>query len=90
MADQQKLKGKEMFRIYFVTSEEDQKSHTCRECSKAVKQDLSKGYNNLISHVTCAHKDDCFERVRAACGVANGPMDTFVRKSAEKAKNIFG
>ena len=56
-------------------SEEDPKSHSCREHSKTVKQDLTKGYNNLISHVTCSHKDDCFERERVACGVANGPMD---------------
>ena len=90
MAEQQKLKGKEVFRTYFVTSEVDPKSHTCRECSVAIKQDLAKGYSNLISHVTTLHKDDCFERIRVASGVANGPMDTFVRKSTEKAKNIYG
>ena len=87
----QKLKGKEVFQTYFVTSDEDPKLHKCRECSKAVKQDLTKGYNNLISHVTSSHKEDCFEKIRVfVTGVVEGPMDIFVRRSTEKAKNIFG
>ena len=87
----EKLKGKEVYQTYFITSEGEATLHQCKECSRSVRQNLGKGYANLASHVTTMHKEDCIQKVKAYMGAAvNGAMDLFVRRSNEKAKNIFG
>lgn len=87
----EKLKGKEVYQTYFITSEGEATLHQCKECSRSVRQNLGKGYANLVSHVTTMHKEDCIQKVKAYMGAAvNGAMDLFVRRSNEKAKNIFG
>ena len=89
--EEQKIKGRDLYDTYFVTSEENHELHKCRECSRNIKQNVKKGYANLVVHVTTQHKDEYVEKVRAHIGVAvAGAMDTFVRRSSEKAKNIFG
>ena len=89
--EEQKIKGKDLYDTYFVTSEENKELHKCRECSRNIKQNVKKGYTNLVLHVTMQHKDEYVEKVRAHIGVAvAGAMDGFVRRSSEKAKNIFG
>ena len=89
--EEQKIKGRDLYDTYFVTSEENNELHKCRECSRNIKQNVKKGYTNLVVHVTTQHKDEYVEKVRAHIGVAvAGAMDTFVRRSSEKAKNIFG
>ena len=35
----------------------DQFRHQCNYCQLIIKQDVSKGYNNLISHVKGQHSD---------------------------------
>ena len=65
--------------------------HTCKECAKVVKQDLTRGYGNFISHVTTMHKEDCMQKIRAFVdGAVFDPLDILVRKSSQKAINIFG
>ena len=89
--EEQRIKGRDLYDTYFVTSEENHELHKCRECSRNIKQNVKKGYTNLVVHVTTQHKDEYVEKVRAHIGVAvAGAMDTFVRRSSEKAKNIFG
>ena len=91
MAEAEKLKGKEVFQTYFVTSEDDSDLHKCKECSRCVKQKIAKGYANLISHVLAAHKEDHVQKIRTFMGAAaTGATDIFVRRSTEKAKTIFG
>ena len=91
MTEIAKLKGKEVYQTYFITTEGEATLHKCKECSRSVRQNIGNGYANLVSHVTTMHKDDCIEKVRAFMGAAvNGAMDLFVRRSNEKAKNIFG
>ena len=91
MTEIAKLKGKEVYQTYFITTEGEATFHKCKECSRIVRQNIGNGYANLVSHVTTMHKDDCIEKVRAFMGAAvNGTMDHFVRRSNEKAKNIFG
>lgn len=91
MTEVEKLKGKEVYQTYFITSEDEPTLHKCKECSRSVRQNIGKGYANLVSHVTTVHKEDCIQKVKAFIGVAvNGAMDLFVRRSNEKAKNIFG
>jgi hypothetical protein len=88
----EKLKGKEVYQTYFITSEGEATLHQCKECSRSVRQNIGKGYANLVSHVTTMHKEDCAQKVKAFMGSAavNGAMDIFVRRSNEKAKTIFG
>ena len=86
----EKLKGKEVYQTYFVTTEGEPTLHQCRECSRFIRQNIGKGYANLVSHVTAMHKEDCAQKVKAFMGSAdvNGAMDIFVRRSNEKAKTV--
>ncbi len=91
MTETEKPKGKEVFQAYFVTTEGDGTLHKCKECTRNVRQNITKGYANLLSHVITMHKEDYVQKVRAFMGAAaTGAMDNFVRRSNEKAKNIFG
>ena len=88
--EEQKIKGRDLYDTYFVTSEENNELYKCRECSRNIKQNVKKGYTNLVLHVTMQHKDEYVEKVRAHIGVAAaGPMDGFVRRSSEKAKTFL-
>ena len=68
--EEQKIKGRDLYDTYFVTSEENNELHKCRECSRNIKQNVKKGYTNLVVHVTTQHKDEYVEKVRAHIGVA--------------------
>ena len=68
--EEQKIKGRDLYDTYFVTSEENNELHKCRECSRNIKQNVKKGYTNLVIHVTTQHKDEYVEKVRAHIGVA--------------------
>ena len=61
----EKLKGKEVYQTYFITSEGEATLHQCKECSRSVRQNIGKGYANLVSHVTTMHKEDCAQKVKA-------------------------
>jgi len=50
--EEQRIKGRDLYDTYFVTSEENNELHKCRECSRNIKQNVKKGYNNLVVHVT--------------------------------------
>ena len=63
--EEQKIKGRDVHRTYFVASEENNELHKCRECSRNIKQNVKKGYTNLVVHVTTQHKDEYVEKVRA-------------------------
>ena len=80
-----------MYQTYFTTYEDNDELHRRNECSRDIKQNLVRGYVNLVNHVTSQHGDEYIAKVKAYIGAAVvGAMDTFVRKSSEKAKNIFG
>lgn len=86
-----KVKGKDLYDTYFTTNAEAVQLHTCKECKQVIQQKIKNGYANLISHVTTMHKEDYIDKVRRHVGGAvAGAMDVFVRKSSDKAKNIFG
>ena len=77
--------------ISFATKENDIHKHTCNECLKDIAQNLSKGYSNLLTHVKTQHKDEYVEKIKARKeGTVRGPLDAFVRKATDKARNIFG
>ena len=63
--EEQKIKGRDLYDTYFVTSEENNELHKCRECSRNIKQNVKKGYTNLVVHVTTQHKDEYVEKLRA-------------------------
>ena len=50
--EEQRIKGRDLYDTYFVTSEENHELHKCRECSRNIKQNVKKGYTNLVVHVT--------------------------------------
>ena len=82
MTEIEKLKGKEVYQTYFITSEGEATLHKCKECSRSVRQNIGKGYANLVAHVTTMHKEDCIQKVKAFMGATvNGVMDLFVRRS---------
>jgi len=56
--EEPKVKGKDVFDTYFTTTEGNNRLHKCKECSQVLKQDITKGYSSLTSHVTTIHKDD--------------------------------
>ncbi len=75
MTEIEKLKGKEVYQTYFITSEVQ---GVLQEC----KTKYRKVYANLVSHVTTMHKEDCIQKVKAFMGATvNGVMDLFVRRS---------
>ena len=89
--EEQKVKGREVYQTYFTTYEDNDELHRCNECSRDIKQNLNRGYVNLVNHVTGQHGDEYIAKVKAYIGAAVvGAMDGFVRKPSEKAKNIFG
>ena len=63
--EEQRIKGRDLYDTYFVTTEENHELHKCRECSRNIKQNVKKGYTNLVVHVTTQHKDEYVEKVRA-------------------------
>ena len=63
--EEQKLKGRDVYQAHFVTSEENNELHKCRECSRDIKQNVTGGYANLVAHVTTQHKGEYAEKVRA-------------------------
>ena len=38
--EEQKIKGRDLYDTYFVTSEENKELHKCRECSRNIKQNV--------------------------------------------------
>ncbi len=72
--EEPKVKGKEIYDTYFTTNAIG--LHTCKDCHQVLKQNVTRGYANLVSHVTTMHKDDFVEKVRRHVGGAlAGAMD---------------
>jgi hypothetical protein len=65
MAETDKVKGKNVFQFYFFTTEGDSTLHKCKECTRSVKQNITKGYANLVTHVTTIHKEDYAQKIKA-------------------------
>ena len=60
--EEQKVKGREVYQTYFTTFEDNDELHRCNECSRDIKQNLIRGYVNLVNHVTSqAHRQGCGE-----------------------------
>ena len=71
--EEQKVKGREVYQTHFTTYEENDELHKRNECSRDIKQNVARGYANLVNHVTTQHKDEYIAKVRAHIGVAVAP-----------------
>ena len=74
----EKLKGKEVYQTYFITSEGEATLHQCKECSRSVRQNIGKGYASLVSHVTTTHKENCAQKAGAKKLPAMKALFTYV------------
>ena len=82
--------GKDVYHCYFATSADNPNLHKCRESLREIKQNIRKGYVNLLFRVTSQHKEDYMERLRTFARDIIGGLDNFARKVSTDANDIYG
>ena len=74
-----------MYDCFWVEHDASQHNHICRICEDFSVQNLRHGYNNLWDHI---HKIHHVQVNTLKNKSTSGPMDLFVPKITDKAKNI--
>ena len=88
----ERFKGKDIFKKYYgKDSLVGLNKHKCLACGNIRTQNTSKGYTNLIDHVSSEHAEDYVQVMEAYMSNEKeaGPLDCFlVKKISDKAKRI--